>query len=119
MRNLIIALAALLLISANAFADTCTGTVNVTSASTTVLPASDVVGGRHFLLIQNIGAVDANCAIGETATTSKGFVLKATGNGSVLFQATQGANGVFIAGPNGAVNCITASSTTNISVCDY
>lgn len=119
MKNLILAFIFTLALVGYAQADTCTGTVNVTTASTNIVAASDVSGGRHYLLLQNIGAVDVQCTIGETATTSKGFILSAVGHGSILFSSAQGPNGVFISVPNQAVNCITGSSTSNVSICDY
>lgn len=100
-------------------AGTCTATVSVGTSSTKLLDSSDVPTGRAFLLIQNIGAQDAHVTIGETATTSKGFTLSATGNGSLKFTSTQGANGIFISVPNAQVNAIVGSATTNLSICDY
>lgn len=119
MKNFALALVFTLCFAGYAVADTCTGTTNVSSTSTTVLASSDVIGGRNYLLIQNIGATDVFCAIGETATTSKGFKLLSLGSGSLVFLSVAGPNGAVKAVPSGAVNCITASSTTNVSVCDY
>jgi hypothetical protein len=117
----IIAFIALVLItySVPAFADTCTASVSVTTASTKVLDGNDVMGGRHYLLVQNIGAQNVFCTIGETATTSKGFLLETTGHGSLLFQAFLGSNGVSYTVPTQQVNCIAAASTSIVSVCDY
>jgi hypothetical protein len=97
---------------------TCTKATTITTASTSVLLSDDVPGGRHYLYLQNIGSVNAFCAIGATATTSNGLLLPATG-GSHLFAPFEGPNGVFILAPGDAINCITASSSTTVVSCDY
>lgn len=102
-----------------AFADSCTSSVAVTTASTQVLPASDVSGGRHFLLIQNIGGDDAYCAIGTAASTTSGFKLATTGAGSILLQSYTAPNGIVIGVPSAALNCAAAATSTTITVCDY
>lgn len=102
-----------------AFADTCSGSVSITTASTQVLPASDVVGGRHFLLVQNIGGDDAYCALGTAASTTSGFKLATTGAGSLLLQSYTAPNGVVIGVPTVELNCAAASTSTVITVCDY
>lgn len=117
MKRIFLALALALACFSTARADTCTDGVAVTTASTQIVPASDVVGGRHFLFLQNIGAEAVYCAIGATATTSNGVLLQ-TG-GSFLLEQTQGPSGSFKPVPSGAVNCITGASSTTVLVCDY
>lgn len=102
-----------------AFADSCTSSISITTASTQILPASDVVGGRHFLLVQNIGGDDAYCALGTSASTTSGFKLATTGAGSLLLQSYTAPNGVVIGVPTAQLNCAAAATSTVITVCDY
>lgn len=118
MRKLLLCLLALMALSRVALADTCTGTVTVqSSGSTQVLASSDVIGGRHYLLLQNLGTPAVFCSIGTDATTSSGYYLQQYG--SLLMEGIMAPNGVVISVPSAAVNCIAASATASVTACDY
>jgi len=118
MKTLLLALLLILLPVLAQATPECTGTTHtITTASTAVLAASDVPGGRQRLLIQNTGAVEVFCTIGATATATNGFLLGRSEAWSEV--STQGPNGVLTPIPSGAVNCITASSTSTVVACDW
>lgn len=118
MRKVLLCLLALSALGRVAFADTCTGTTTVqSSGSTQVLAAGDVQGGRHYLLIQNLGSPAVFCSIGADATTSSGYYIQQYG--SLLMEGFMAPNGVVISVPSAAVNCIAASTTASVTVCDY
>jgi hypothetical protein len=120
MKKLLSICAAVLALAGVARADTNgTSTTSVTTASTKVLSANDVVGGRHYLFFQNLGSVTVNCTIGVSAgaTTTTGISLIA-GN-AYLAPAIQGPTGVFAGPPNGEIDCIAASSTAPVTVISY
>jgi hypothetical protein len=96
----------------------CTRTVTVATSATTVIPAEDVTGGRHYLELQNTGAFPMFCAIGADATTSNGFRLAAQGGG-YHFASVEGVNGVFYLLPADKLSCIADGGPTTAVYCDF
>lgn len=97
--------------------------VSVTTAATTVLPATSIKGGRHRLLVQNIGGTNAAvCKVGgATVTATTGFSLAPGASLSESASvATPGAPSPYGATvPGGAVQCITAASTTTVCAGEF
>ena len=93
----------------------CTQHGSITSSSTAIVGSNDIAGieGRHYLLIQNTGVMNAmNVAIGSNnAATSSDMYL---GPGASWLMTMQGLKMV----PGGDVAAISASGTT-YSFCDW
>lgn len=104
---------------------TCTKTTSVTTASTQVIVADDVPGGRHYLLVQNIGANPVYCALGtrNEATASNGFLLPAASStasgGSWLMHSYEGPNGIFYPAPMDDLACIATGGSSTVVSCDF
>lgn len=102
---------------------TCTIGVPIGSSSCTqVFAAKDVAGGRHYVLLQCVGANNCYCAIGTNGQGTANAGLSTDG----IQVGPNGLSWVLGAFPAGPVNiplgdvcCRTASSTSEIIGCDF
>lgn len=98
---------------------TCTVATTVGAASVQVAAAT-LPSLRHYLLVQNTGAVDVYCAVAtnNAATTTNGLRVPANG-GNWEMVPFMNPNGVIANLPVGDVSCITAGGSTTVITCQW
>lgn len=127
--KILVALALFVALALNAQAagigtGTCTiGVVIGSSSCTSVFPAQDVSGGRHFLLIQCVGLNNCFCAFNTLGqgTANLGAATDGIAIGSqgspLIMNAFSGGPATQI--PNTDVCCRTQSGASEVVGCDF